>query len=257
MQPVMFGQDPYGQGQQQQQSSFPNDALNFYSDSSSMGGGGGQMSGGFGSGGGVGAGGDFNSGFGDASSMGSMSGSTSGGSGTGSIFDDEPPLLEELGINFKEIWSRTVSVSLPFGPMPTVAEDDADLAGPLVFCLLLGTCLLLTGKVHFGYIYGFGLVGCLLMYVILNLMSDEAISVDRTMSILGYSILPIVLLAIFNIFIDLRGTIGLLLAGAVIAWCTLNATRLFEKALGMREQRYLVAYPATMLYACFALLTIF
>ena len=25
--------------------------------------------------------------------------------------------------------------------------DDADLAGPLVFCLLLGSCLLLAGKV--------------------------------------------------------------------------------------------------------------
>jgi len=146
---------------------------------------------------------------------------------------------------------------VPFRAMPTVHEEDADLAGPLVFCLLLGTCLLLTGKVHFGYIYGFGVVGCLLMYVILNLMSDEAISVDRTMSILGYSLLPIVLLALCAIVLDLRGFIGLLLALTVILWCTVNATRLFEKALGMQEQRYLVAYPVTMLYACFALLTIF
>ncbi len=95
------------------------------------------------------------------------------------------------------------------------------------------------------------------MYVILNLMADEAISVDRTMSILGYSLLPIVLLALFAIVLDLRGFVGLILALLVILWCTVNATRLFEKALGMQEQRYLVAYPVTMLYACFALLTIF
>lgn len=136
-------------------------------------------------------------------------------------------------------------------------SGDADLAGPLVFCMLLGTCLLLTGKVHFGYIYGFGVVGCLLMYVILNLMAEEAISVDRTMSVLGYSLLPIVLLAVLGIFADLRGAIGLALALLVIMWCTVNATRLFEKALSMQEQRYLIAYPVTMLYACFALLTIF
>jgi hypothetical protein len=245
MQPV-FANTEYSS-----QSSFPsNDG--FYS-AGAGGMSGGQMGGGFGSASGSG---DFGSGgFGDAS--GSMGGSMSRSSGSGSVFDDEPPLLEELGINFHDIWSRTLSVSLPFRPMPTMAEDDADLAGPLVFCLLLGTCLLMTGKVHFGYIYGFGVVGCLLMYVILNLMSDEAISVDRTMSILGYSLLPIVLLAVFNIFIDLRGSIGLLLSLVVIGWCTLNATRLFEKALSMSEQRYLVAYPVTMLYACFALLTIF
>lgn len=173
-------------------------------------------------------------------------------------YDNEPPLLEELGINFSEIWSRTLAVSFPFSSnLPSMEENDTDLAGPLCFCLLLGSCLLLTGKVHFGYIYGFGVIGCLLMYVILNLMSDEAISVDRTMSILGYSLLPIVFLAIINIFVDLKGTAGLLLSTVVIGWCTLSATRLFEKALNMKEQRYLVAYPVTMLYACFALLTIF
>jgi hypothetical protein len=123
-----------------------------------------------------------------------------------------------------------------------------------VVCFFFVFCSL---QVHFGYIYGFGVVGCLLMYVILNLMADEAISVDRTMSILGYSLLPIVLLALAGIVLDLRGALGLCLALLVIGWCTVNATRLFEKALSMTEQRYLVAYPVTMLYACFALLTIF
>ena len=251
MQPVMFN-DPYAQSQPSQGAGY-SDGLNFYS-APSGGMSNGQMGGNFGLSGGSD---DFgSSSFDAAGSMGSMSTSSSGG-GSGSVFDDEPPLLEELGINFSEIWSRTLAVSIPFRPMPTMAEDDSDLAGPLVFCLLLGTCLLMNGKVHFGYIYGFGVVGCLLMYVILNLMSEEAISVDRTMSILGYSILPIVLLAVFSIFIDLRDSIGLILALIVIMWCTMNATRLFEKALNMSEQRYLVAYPVTMLYACFALLTIF
>ena len=67
-----------------------------------------------------------------------------------------------------------------------------------------------TGKFHFGYICGFGVIGCVLMYIILNLMSDESISIDRTMSILGYSLLPMVLLALINVlaflglFFDLR-----------------------------------------------------
>ncbi len=62
-------------------------------------------------------------------------------------YDSEPPLLEELGINFSEIWSRTLAVSFPFSSnLPSMEENDTDLAGPLCFCLLLGSCLLLVSQ---------------------------------------------------------------------------------------------------------------
>lgn len=48
--------------------------------------------------------------------------------------------------------------------------DDTDLAGPVCFCLLLGAILLLSGKVHFGYIYGFSMCGCLSLQGIISLM---------------------------------------------------------------------------------------
>jgi hypothetical protein len=101
------------------------------------------------------------------------------------------------------------------------------------------------------------------MYLVINLMSHEGssnqwpVSFDRTMSILGYSLLPIVLLACINIFVDLTGYVGLGIALLTILWSTTTATRMFEAAIEVREQRYLIAYPATMLYACFTLLTIF
>jgi hypothetical protein len=70
-------------------------------------------------------------------------------------FDNEPPLLEELGVNIPHILSKTKAV---LNPLAKSNDDgimeDTDLAGPLCFCLLLGLALLLTGKVHFGYIYG-------------------------------------------------------------------------------------------------------
>lgn len=116
---------------------------------------------------------------------------------------------------------------------------------------------MLSGKLHFGYIYGFSIVGCLMIYMILNLMSDSGISIDRTSSILGYSLLPIVKLAAFNVFFNLQGYLGIVLAVVCIGWCTITATRFVEVALNMRKQRYLVAYPVALLYACFALLTIF
>jgi hypothetical protein len=190
-------------------------------------------------------------------SSGGSSGSIAAG-GVYNSFEDEPPLLEELGINFDHIRAKTQAVLHPGRSIPAHMMDDADLAGPLVFCLALGFCLLLTGKVHFGYIYGFGIVGCVLMFSILNLMSaDEGIDLHRTTSILGYCLLPIVLLAALNVIFNLRGTVGGALTLIAIAWCTHTATRFFETALDMREQRYLIAYPVFLLFSCFALITVF
>ncbi len=49
--------------------------------------------------------------------------------------------------------------------------DDSDLAGPLFFFLLYGTFLLLSGRVHFGYIYGLAVFGSFLLHGILSLMA--------------------------------------------------------------------------------------
>ena len=173
-----------------------------------------------------------------------------------SSFDEDLPLLEELGINPKDIWQRTLSVSLPFFPLPA-NEDSSDLAGPFCFCLMLGGLLLLHGKVHFGYIYGFGATSCLLLYLLLNLMSDAPISVERVISTLGYSLVPLVMLAGVGVFVDCRGVIGGVGTAVMIVWCVVNAVRLFEAALHMREQRWLIAYPITLIYGIIALLTVF
>lgn len=61
------------------------------------------------------------------------------------------------------------------------------------------------GKVQFGYIYGFGLSGCLGIYLIINLMSkkQQYVELYKTISILGYSLLPFTFLAFLSAFLDL------------------------------------------------------
>jgi len=190
--------------------------------------------------------------------MGGMGGSI-GDTSAGKIdFENEPPLLEELGINFSHITQKTLAVLIPTKTLQQEIMEDTDMAGPLFFCLLLGFCLLLTGKIHFGYIYGFGLIGCVGMYIILNLMSeDKSIDIYRTMSILGYCLLPIVALAAIHIFMSLKGVVGFAMTALTVLWCTIAATRFIEATLSMRGQRYLVAYPLMLLYSCFALITVF
>jgi hypothetical protein len=59
-------------------------------------------------------------------------------------FEDEPPLLEELGINFSHIFQKTLAVLTPFRKMDSSLHiNDDDLAGPLVFASLFASFLLL------------------------------------------------------------------------------------------------------------------
>ena len=61
-----------------------------------------------------------------------------------------------------------------------------------------------SGKVHFGYIYGVGLLGCTSMYIVLNLMSVISVSVGCVVSVLGYCLLPMVFLSCFSLIVSLQ-----------------------------------------------------
>ena len=179
-------------------------------------------------------------------------------------FENEPPLLEELGINISHIQTKSLSVILPNKyAKKTINKDlmeDSDMAGPITFCILLAMELLLAGRIHFTYIYGYGLFGCFATTLILNLMSpSDSISIWTVVSILGYSLLPVNFLAAMNVFyrIRLMGDLGVLLGIVTIGWCTVSSTRLFERGCGLRDQRYLIGYPNALLYSAFVLLTIF
>lgn len=178
---------------------------------------------------------------------------------------NEPPLLEELGVNFPHIYSKSRAVLFPFGKHAKslesgLIENDADLAGPLAFALGLGGELLLSGKLHFGYVYGFGLSGCFFMTILLNLLNPNgAVSMWTVISILGYALLPVNLLAGINILMRVHklGIWGMVMAVLTIAWCTTASARLFERGCNMRDQRFLVAYPTALLYSAFVIITIF
>ncbi|VDI12511.1 Hypothetical predicted protein, partial [Mytilus galloprovincialis] len=89
----------------------------------------------------------------------------------------------------------TLAVLNPLKQADHTIMQDTDLAGPLVFCLAFGGTLMLSGKLSFGYIYGIGVVGCLAMYTLLNLMSMTGVSVGCIISVLGYCLLPMVILS--------------------------------------------------------------
>ncbi|ESW96432.1 hypothetical protein KL918_000384 [Ogataea parapolymorpha] len=177
-------------------------------------------------------------------------------------YPGEPPLLEELGINFNHIKSKTLAV-LNF-KSSSLSEDiiqDSDLAGPLIFCLLFGTLLLLSGKTHFGYIYGVALFGTVSLHWLFKLMSnntsDNNLDFLRTASVIGYCLLPLVILSGIAVLIRLDNTLGYVLACLAIFWCTFSSSGFFVRVLNLSNARPLVAYPLAMFYSVFALMAIF
>lgn len=122
---------------------------------------------------------------------------------------------------------------------------------------MFGASLLLAGKVHFGYIYGIGGVGCVAVWLLLNMMSLTGVSFSCIVSVLGYCLLPMVFLSMFAILFSLQGFMGNAVALVAILWCSMSASKLFVIALAMDAQQLLVAYPCALLYGVFALLTVF
>ncbi|KAI5791948.1 hypothetical protein EDC01DRAFT_656685 [Geopyxis carbonaria] len=212
-------------------------------------------------------------GFGGMGTMGTTSGMNTGGGGaerggltmgwlaafgTGG-YDDEAPLLEELGVNFGHIKGKTLAVLNPLQTVDQHMMDDSDVAGPIIFCLMFGTFLLLSGKVHFGYIYGVALLGSVTLHLLLNLMSPPTHSLNyiRSASVLGYCLLPLVFTSWVGVVFPLDGMVGYILSALAIAWSTYAASNMFVGVLRVREMRWLVAYPLALFYSVFGIMSIF
>lgn len=174
-------------------------------------------------------------------------------------FEDEPPLLEELGINVPAVISKAKAVANPFSHIDSSFADEADMTGPVFFCLLLGFLLLLQKKVQFGVIYGQATVGCLAAYLVFNLMSQRGIDLYRSTSVLGYSMLPMVILSFCAVFLPAHSmkVLRLALGGGCIFWSTTTATKIFVAVLGLTNQFWLIWYPLALLYTPFAFIIVF
>ena len=173
--------------------------------------------------------------------------------------DDEVelPLLEELGINPQNIKNKIIGV-ITLRKIDKKFLEDSDMAGPLLIFLLFAFSLVLQYKINFGYIYGISLFGSVLIFLLLNLMcKNNGILLYNTISVLGYCLIPIVLLSFIAVFLDMKNVFGGILCLIAIVLSSLNASRFFEIGLEMYSQRWLIFYPVALFYTCFVLVTIY
>lgn len=69
--------------------------------------------------------------------------------------------------------------------------------------------------------------------------------------------MPFTLLALLSIFVDLNNIVGGVISIIMIIWSTVTATRYFEYGLDMEDKKYLIAYPISLFYFVFMLLSVF
>lgn len=180
---------------------------------------------------------------------------------------DEPPLLDELEIYPRRIAEKAIAVLNPFQSVGTTTSTpdylfkETDLAGPIMFCLTLAACLSISNsKAQFGYIYGLSTISVLAMYCLIWLMChavESHVTVSGVASVLGYSMLPVVFLAIIGVLASLNNYYGMLLAGTSILLATVYSSRMFCLMTGDPHQRYLIAYPCSLLFTIFSMLVLF
>ena len=170
--------------------------------------------------------------------------------------EDEPPLLEDLEIDFDHILTTALAVLHP----RTTPDNNvlaADLSGPFCVVVALGAILLLSGKFHFGYIYGLGLIGCVLIHLQLTLMADSVVPFIATVSVLGYCLIPIIVVAVISIIFNLATWWGGIIALTFIGWATWSAANMMAPLMGLDHAKALVAYPIFIFYSSFSLLAVF
>ncbi|CAO2822032.1 unnamed protein product [Amaranthus hypochondriacus] len=181
-------------------------------------------------------------------------------SSSGTLFLDEPPLLEELEINPYLIWRKTRSLLNPIRVDPSL-HSDPDLSGPFLYYIAFGLFQLLAGKVQFGVILGWIAISSIFLYSILNFLAGRNGNLDlyRCFSVVGYCLMPIVIYSAASLFLPPTGTTaGFIVAAVFVIWATRVSSRLLAvDELGASEHRGLIAYPCFLIYCLFSMLVMF
>lgn len=203
---------------------------------------------------------DIGSATASTSSAAIFGGPIGGGSVPGSAsFEDEEPLLDELGIHPEQIWKKTKTILNPFRVNPTF-HKDSDLSGPILLYMSLCLFQLLAGKIQFGVILGWIVVSSIFLYVVFNMLAGRNGNLDlhTCTSVVGYCMLPVVILSAVSLFVPQVGALRFAISGIFVFWATRVCTALMVAlADGGEEHHGLIAYACFLIYTLFSLLVIF
>lgn len=167
--------------------------------------------------------------------------------------------MEELGINTHLIMKKALNILNPIR-VNSDLHEDADLSGPFVLCMMMGLFQLLAGKLQFGVILGWICMASFFLYVVFNMLAgrDGNLDLYRCLSMVGYSMVPMVVFSALSLVVPHRGIGTFIMAGLTVLWCTRASTNLLVVlAPHAVQHRSLVAYACILIYIMFSFLVVF
>ena len=161
------------------------------------------------------------------------------------------PILTTLLRDLFLIYTKLKFVMNPFLPIEAKSYHikQWDLWGPLLFNVFLASTLAINshdkGQI---VILTFAIfwVGSFLVYLNANLLGVK-MSIFQIFCFFGYCLFPLNIIAILLSFTRFYNIIRFIFIGAACSWSIYSASS-FLKLLSPPEQRYLILYPAFLLY---------
>lgn len=175
-------------------------------------------------------------------------------------FADEPPLLEELGIDVSAILLKTRAILLH--RMKAHSLDDLDMGGALLFMCLLGGLHLLMGKWHMGVILGWSVLQSVVLWWLANQLaggsqSTKTLDLYYTCCMVGYSMIPQLLLSSVALLLP-RGPVVLAVAVLSTIWSGVTAAKLItRRSPSFADLFPVLAYPCILVFSSFAILSVY
>ena len=140
---------------------------------------------------------------------------------------EELPFLEEIGVDYSMVMSKLRSTVLFSKNNSSDFINHPDMTGPLLLTTSLGVIMSLNRKLSFGFIYGYGFFGSFFLYFLLNMMLQQRLSLYNVISILGYCLMPVLVVSFMNLFFNMKNTIGIFIG----VFCSILSTILVLKFL--------------------------
>jgi len=181
------------------------------------------------------------------------------GSAASNSFADEPPLLEELGIDLGGILKKTRAILLY--RLNNKVTDELDMGGALLFIFLLGGLHLLLGKLHFGIILGWTVVHSTVLWFLVNQLAGvdaseaKGLELYSVCCIVGYCLAPMAVYSALSLLLP-RGLASSLLGVLCTFWSAATASKvLVRRCSALSELKLLITVPCVLLFSAFAMLT--
>eukprot|EP00300_Choanocystis_sp_HF-7_P010689 c1708_g1_i1.p1 GENE.c1708_g1_i1~~c1708_g1_i1.p1 ORF type:complete len:223 (-),score=40.75 c1708_g1_i1:13-681(-) len=167
------------------------------------------------------------------------------------VDDPNVSLLEELDIDLWDIFFKIRCVILPFRFDRSILMTNPDFWGPFFVVLAYAFVSLWGNLVVLSWIMTFWFWGAAVIYVIARSLGGE-VSYGQVLGVLGYSLIPLVLMVALEPFLGLLGRWAFLVGrGFSVFWAAFSAGSLLVTTETLARRKSLLLYPLCLLFCYF------